>query len=91
LNAFGNKPSFVDKGIRRRAICAVGKQDVNPSHIIPYDLSIEVLGGSSDHLILDVTESNTSYKVGDKLSFRLAYGGCLSSMTSSYVYKSFIE
>ena len=90
LDAFGLKPVFRDKGDRKRAICAIGKQDVDPKHIAPYDKSIEVLGASSDHLLLDITEADTQYRIGDKIKFHLAYGGCLSAMTSRYVYKSFI-
>jgi predicted amino acid racemase len=89
LDSFGNTPSFVDKGIRKRAICAIGKQDVNPESIIPDDGDIVILGASSDHLILDVTESQCAYKMGDFVSFKLTYGGILSSMTSEYISKSF--
>ena len=89
LDSSGNKPSFVDKGIRKRAICAIGKQDVNPESIIPDDGDIVILGASGDHLILDVTEGHRAYKVGDLVSFKLAYGGILSSMTSEYISKSF--
>lgn len=90
LDAFGNRPVFVDMGIRSRAICAIGRQDVNPEDIIPFDDNINILGGSSDHLILDVTESEEKLKVGDMVRFRVNYGGCLSLMTSPYVYKEFL-
>jgi len=90
MDAFGNKPSFIDKGIRKRAICAVGKQDVSMGDIIPYDEKLSILGSSSDHLILDITDSNCLYKVGDKVSFKLSYGGILSTATSEYIYKEII-
>lgn len=90
LDAFGRKPFFEDKGIRKRAICAIGKQDINPEHLSPYDNKITVLGASSDHLILDITESDENYKVGDKVEFKVTYGGLLSLMTSKYVYKKII-
>lgn len=89
LDAFGNKPGFVDKGIRKRAICAIGKQDVDVEDIIPDDKDISILGASSDHLILDVTDCGRIYKVGDTVSFKLTYGGILSSMTSEYITKIF--
>ena len=91
LDAFGNKPTFKDKGIRRRAICNIGRQDIDPKNLIPTDSSIEVLGGSSDHLILDVTRSEKSYAIGDIISFHVTYGGCLSAMTSEYVSKSLTQ
>lgn len=87
MNAFGNKPGFVDKGIRKRAICAIGKQDINTEDIIPDDKAISILGASSDHLILDITDCDGVYRVGDTVSFKLTYGGILSSMTSEYVTK----
>jgi predicted amino acid racemase len=89
MNAFGNKPSFVDKGIRKRAICAIGKQDVNTENLIPDDKAISILGASSDHLILDVTDCGSIDKVGDTVSFKLTYGGILSCMNSEYVAKVF--
>jgi predicted amino acid racemase len=89
LDAFGNKPVFIDLGIRSRAICAIGRQDVNPEDISPFDEKINILGGSSDHLILDVTDSEKKFEVGDTVKFRINYGGCLSLMTSPYVHKEF--
>lgn len=89
MDAFGNKPTFIDKGIRKRAICAIGKQDVSIGDIYPEDADINILGASSDHLIIDVTDCRRDYKVGDKVSFKLAYGGILSVMTSEYVSKVF--
>lgn len=85
MDAFGKAPQFVDKGIRKRAICAVGKQDVDLADIIPIDHWVDILGGSSDHLIIDVTDSKTIYKVGDIMTFKLTYGSILSLMTSEYV------
>jgi predicted amino acid racemase len=87
MDAFGNKPVFEEKGIRRRAILAAGKQDVDPNDLIPDDDKITVLGASSDHLVMDITDSAGNYKVGDMISFRLSYGGILRVMTSAYVEK----
>lgn len=87
MNAFGNKPTFIDKGIIKRAILAIGKQDITLDGIIPYDDKIEILGGSSDHLILNVSNSDKNYKVGDIVEFKLTYGGLLAASTSNYVEK----
>lgn len=89
-DAFGKVPTFVDKGIRKRIICAIGKQDIEFDSIIPVDEGISVLGGSSDHLILDGTDSINNYRVGDKVRFKLTYGGILRAMTSEYVKKQII-
>lgn len=91
LDAFGNQPVFEDKGTITRCICAIGRQDVNPDDLIPLDESIEILGASSDHLIIDVSRSKMNYAIGDKIRFNLTYGGCLSLMTSEYVHKHIVE
>ena len=89
LDAFGDSPSFVDKGIRIRALCAIGKQDINVEDLIPEDDALTVLGASSDHLILDVTGCDRIYRIGDFVPFSLTYGGILRCMTSAYVAKQF--
>ena len=87
MDAFGKTPTFVDRGVRKRIICAIGKQDIDFDSLIPLDDGIEILGGSSDHLILDGTDSKVDYKVGDEIRFKLTYGGILRAMTSAYVKK----
>ena len=90
MDAFGNEPSFTDKGIRRRAILAVGKQDVYHEDLVPEDANVELLGSSSDHVIADVHDSQRTYEVGDTMTFRLTYGSLLSLMTSPYVVKEYV-
>lgn len=90
LDAFGNVPTYVDRGIRTRAICAVGRQDIDLSTIFPFDENIIILGGSSDHTILDVSDSSTNYKVGDVIKFYIKYASVLTTMTSEYVKKVII-
>ena len=85
VDAFGQKPSYEDLGVRKRAILAIGKQDADPDSMTPTDPDIHILGASSDHLILDVTDSLTDWKVGDIVSFTLGYSGLLKASTSSYV------
>ncbi|GFN35990.1 ornithine racemase Orr [Tepidimicrobium xylanilyticum] len=89
-NAFGKIPRFEDKGIRKRMIVALGKQDIDFDTIVPEDSKVAILGGSSDHLILDGTDSEVDYKVGDKIKFKLSYGGILRAMTSEYIKKELI-
>ena len=90
-DAFGNIPHFDDKGIRKRAILGIGKQDVIFSALHPIDPEIEIVGGSSDHMIVDVTDSLHNYKVGDIISFRPDYPAVLYLFNSSYVEKKFKE
>ncbi|KPU42528.1 hypothetical protein OXPF_43130 [Oxobacter pfennigii] len=87
MDAFGNKPEFTDKGMSKRAIVALGRQDIRHEDLIPCDSSMEILGASSDHLLLDITECKAEYEPGSEVKFKLGYGSLLSSMTSNYVKK----
>jgi predicted amino acid racemase len=87
MDAFGETPHFTDKGIIKRAIIALGRQDIAPEGLKPIDEGIDVLGASSDHLILDITKSNKKYEVGDVVDFTIDYGCLLRAMTSPYIKK----
>ena len=86
-DAFGHVPHFTDRGIRRRAICALGQQDTCIEHLTPLDTYITIEGGSSDHMILDVTDSRQHYQVGDIIRLRCDYVSSLRICTSDYVKK----
>lgn len=91
VDAFGNKPVYDDLGVIKRAIIAVGRQDVDPDNLHPIDSKISILGASSDHLILNVHNSDNNYKVGDVVKFKLSYSSLLRATTSSaYVEKVYI-
>lgn len=80
-----------DKGLRRRAILAVGKQDIDYHGLDPELEGVNVLGCSSDHLITDVTEVDQKLEVGDILSFKINYSAMLRAMTSQYVTKNYVK
>lgn len=74
FDAFGNVGTYEDRGTRKRALLGMGKVDVAyPDMIFPRDKGVEVLGASSDHLILDIEDSKNDYKVGDIVEFDLCY------------------
>ncbi len=86
-DAFGGETEFVDRGVRRRAICNIGRQDIVVDGVEPEDPGIIVLGGSSDHLVLDVEDARQEVKLGDELAFYPTYGALLAASTSPYVHK----
>jgi predicted amino acid racemase len=86
-DAFGSTTEFIDRGIRKRAICNIGRQDVVVDGITPEDPGIIVLGGSSDHLVLDVEEAVNQVHLGDEIGFFPSYGSLLAATTSPYVQK----
>lgn len=90
-DAFGNVPSFDDMGMRRRAICALGRQDAPPEGLVPLDAGVRILGASSDHLVLDVEDMVEPPRPGDDLRFVPGYGATLALFTSPYVGKVFVR
>jgi len=77
-DAFGRKPVYEDRGLRLRAILALGRADVGDMETLrPTMPGVTVIGGSSDHCILDVTDAPQPVQVGDILSFRLCYSHVL--------------
>jgi predicted amino acid racemase len=85
-DAFGNVPVFQDRGIHRRIIIALGRQDILVSGLTPIT-DLKILGSSSDHVVLD--SNNYNLKVGSEVNFNLDYGGLLSAMTSPFIQKQF--
>lgn len=88
-NAFGERVSFPDLGPMRRGIVLIGRQDIDVDGLIPRDVRIQVLGASSDHLIVDLTAAS-GYEVGDVVTFGLSYGALLKAYTSPYVHKAVV-
>jgi predicted amino acid racemase len=86
-DAFGQVPVFEDNGNVRRAILALGRQDVDVSAITPR-IGADILGASSDHLVLEVGEMDL--RVGDEVQFDVGYGALLRAMTSPYVEKVYL-
>lgn len=87
LNAFGEMPHFEDRGIISRAIVGLGREDVAIDGLTP-ELDVDILGGSSDHMILDAKQSGL--KVGDTVTFLPNYSALLAAMTSPFVRERFI-
>ena len=75
-----------DKGRRLRAILALGSQDVGDSAtLIPTESGIEIVGCSSDHTIVDVTDSDKTWASGDTLSFKVRYANMLYAFSGDHV------
>jgi len=90
-DAFGNVPEFEDRGMRRRAILGLGFQDVvGTNGLTPLDKQLSILGATSDHLIVDITDAEHVYKIGDTMEFYPNYTSLLAAATSEYVAKEFI-
>ena len=90
INAFGESVEYIDIGIRKRAILAVGRQDTDYEGLECLEEGVEIVGCSSDHLIVDVTDAKRDLQVGDIVEFSLSYGGILAGFTSKYLTREYI-
>jgi predicted amino acid racemase len=81
--AFGDRPpTRPGSSTARRAILALGRQDVDPDGLLP-PAGITVCGASSDHLVVEVGDIDV--QVGDELAFRPDYSALLRAATSPFV------
>ena len=84
IDAFGRKPVYEDRGVRRRAILALGRADVGElESLIPREPGLTVIGGSSDHCIVDVEDCPRLLAVGDVVEFSLCYSHMLYATARS--------
>lgn len=74
-----------------RAIVDIGLLDVDDQHITPIDTNCSIVGGSSDMLVIGISENANNYKVGDLLKFHLDYMGTLRILNSKYIEKRIIN
>ncbi len=88
VDAFGQKPVYVDRGERMRALIAVGRADYGDiGDLIPMTEGAEVIGASGDHTIVDVEDVREPLQVGDVLRFKLKYSATLRLTGSENVRK----
>lgn len=88
-DAFGNTPVFHDRGTIHHAILGLGRQDVLVSGLIPLAHELQIMGASSDHLIVESRRGRL--EIGQLLRFQMNYGALLAAMTSPYVQKVFLS
>lgn len=86
----GERPVYPDRGVRLRAVCALGKQDVDWTALTPLLPGAEVIGASSDHLLVDVKDCGERGRPGDWMRFRCGYMAVMHAATSPYVKLSMI-
>ncbi len=92
-NAFGEPSIFKNKkirgkGFRTQALLNIGRQDILETGLVPI-ADIQILGASSDYLIIDV--KNNKFKVGDKIKFNMSYESVLRAMTSPFIEKRYVN
>ena len=75
----------VKKRDRLFGILSLGQLDTEPEYLFPTSPGVSVVGSSSDHTMVDLTESPRPPLVGDRISFHLGYFALSRLMVSPYV------
>ncbi len=70
---------------RLYGILSIGRMDTEPEYLFPISSGVAVIDASSDHLIVDFTDSAETYRVGDRIAFQLGYFALSRLMASPYV------
>jgi predicted amino acid racemase len=86
-DAFMEVHEWPDLGVRRRAIVALGEIDLRTSSLRPMRPGVTVVGASSDHLVLDVTEADPRVQLGEELGFDTLYPAVSTGWASSCTTK----
>ena len=76
-----------DLGVRRRAIVALGEIDLRTSSLKPLRPGVTLVGASSDHLVLDVTDATPPVALGEELVFDTIYPAVATGWASSCTTK----
>ena len=80
--AFGASPPITNQGNISQILLALGQQDTDPNGLTPPP-DFEILGASSDHIILDAKENHPA--IGDEIAFQPNYSALVRAMTSPFV------
>ncbi|MDY7078415.1 MAG: alanine/ornithine racemase family PLP-dependent enzyme [Chloroflexota bacterium] len=88
VDAFGRAPCWEDLGLRRRAILSIGEQDLRTQGLRPKRPGVTIVGASSDHLVVDVTDANPPVHMGEELTFDPLYIAVATGMASAGVVQA---
>ncbi len=86
-DAFGGFVEFVDRGVRRRAICNIGRQDVTDRRDHPRRPRGHRARRQQRPPGVDVEEAALPVEVGSEIAFYPNYAALLMASTSPYVQK----
>lgn len=70
-----------------RAILDIGLLDIDPKYLILDNHDFEIVGASSDMIVIDLDTNEKGRKVGDLVRFKLKYMGALAILNSNYIEK----
>ena len=86
-DAFMRVHEWPDRGVRRRAILALGEIDLDTASLKPLRAGVEVVGSSSDHFVLDVTDARPPVRLGEEREFDTVYPAVSTGWSSPVTTK----
>lgn len=75
----------------KRALIDIGLLDVDKDHIEFEDSNLEIVGATSDIIVVDLGDNEKNYKAGDLLPVKLDYMSTLKLLNSDYVEKRVVS
>ncbi len=87
LTSFAETAIGPERGVRQRALLALGEQDTDPGGLGP-PAGLALVGSSSDHLVVE--SCGEPLVVGQEQRFSLNYSALLRAMTSPFVSRCLV-
>jgi ornithine racemase len=87
LNAFGQRLSFVDRGVRKRAVLDFGALETEPGGLTPLLPGMEMVSYNSNYTVFDITACPISAQAGHRFTFLMNYKAMSLAFHSSQVEK----
>lgn len=88
INAFGERLTFVDRGVRKRAVLGFGALETDSRGLTPVLPGMELIGVNSNYSVYDVTDCPVEVKPGQRLRFRMNYKALAQAFHSELVDKA---
>lgn len=70
-----------------RALIDIGLLDVDKEQVVFEDNDLQIVGATSDMIVIDLGDNNKGYKAGDQLPIEINYMAALKLLNSKYVEK----
>ncbi|MEW5772525.1 MAG: alanine racemase [Thermodesulfobacteriota bacterium] len=87
INAFGERLTFVDRGVRKRAVLGFGALETESRGLTPALPGMELIGFNSNYSVYDVSDCPVEVRPGQRLRFRMNYKAMALAFHSGLVDK----
>ncbi len=83
-DALGIRPDFTHQGLRKRAILNFGICDTYPLGLTPTISGMEIVSVNSNYTLVDITNCDNDFKIGDFIDFNMNYQAFFQSFISPF-------